>query len=270
MPLPLPRPSAVVDLAFAAGKAAGRAVDAAGKAAGMAVDAAGKAAETAVGTAAVVVALPGRVLRLVDGAEVLMAAATAALDAAEQAVADARALTATAADLVDQVRTVTGTAAGIVDDARTITTTAGGIVEDARTLTAASAGVVEEARTITTTAAGIVDEAAQASAAAAAVVTQAARTAGTADELLSAYEPGLRRFVDNLSPEEIDAAIRMIDELPKLAHHLNTDVMPILATLDRVGPDIHELLGVTRDLRQAIVGIPGFAMLRRRGSAGES
>jgi hypothetical protein len=61
----------------------------------------------------------------------------------------------------------------------------------------------------------------------------------------------------------------MIDELPRLAYHLRTDVMPMLATLDRVGPDIHELLNVTRDLRQAIIGLPGFAMFRRRGAAAE-
>jgi ABC-type transporter Mla subunit MlaD len=169
----------------------------------LAVSAAGKAA----GTAAAVVALPGRVVRLIDGTELLLARATATLDAAQRAI--------------------------------------------------------DEATAITRTAAGT-------SAAAAAVVTQAARTAGTAEELIGAYEPAARRFVDHLSPEEVDAAIQLIDELPRLAHHLNTDVMPILATLDRVGPDIHELLNVTRDLRQAIVGIPGFAMLRRRGAAGEA
>jgi ABC-type transporter Mla subunit MlaD len=189
MPPSLPRPS---DLVSFAASAAGRAV----------------------GAAAAVAALPGRVMRLVDGAEVLLARATATLDAAQQAI----------------------------DDAQTATATATGLIATAE----------------------------RTSSAAATVVTQAARTAGTADELVTAYEPAVRRFVDNLSPEEVDAAIRLIDDLPRLAHHLNTDVMPILATLDRVGPDIHELLNVTRDLRQAIVGIPGFAMLRRRGAAGES
>jgi hypothetical protein len=42
-------------------------------------------------------------------------------------------------------------------------------------------------------------------------------------------------------------------------------VLPILSTLDRVGPDIHDLLEVTRDLKLAIAGIPGLGMLRRRG-----
>ena len=61
------------------------------------------------------------------------------------------------------------------------------------------------------------------------------------------------------------SAIRLVDELPRLTGHLTSDVLPILATLDRVGPDIHDLLNVTRDLKLAIAGIPGLAMLRRRG-----
>jgi hypothetical protein len=45
--------------------------------------------------------------------------------------------------------------------------------------------------------------------------------------------------------------------------------MPILATLDRVGPDVHELLDVLKDVRQALLGVPGFKMLRRRGAEKE-
>ena len=43
-------------------------------------------------------------------------------------------------------------------------------------------------------------------------------------------------------------------------------ILPILATLDRVGPDVHELLDVLKEVRQAINGVPGFAFLRKRGS----
>ena len=63
----------------------------------------------------------------------------------------------------------------------------------------------------------------------------------------------------------MQAAIKLVDELPRLAKHLNDDVLPILGTLNRVGPDIHELLDVANDVRQAIQGIPGFSYLRRRG-----
>ncbi|MET7708406.1 hypothetical protein [Micromonospora sp. NPDC005413] len=107
---------------------------------------------------------------------------------------------------------------------------------------------------------------------AAVTVGTAAEAAATAAELLAAYEPALRRaapmterFVEQLSQEEITAAIHLIDELPKLKEHLTADIMPILATLDRVGPDLHDLLDVTRDLKLAVAGIPGLGMLRRRG-----
>jgi ABC-type transporter Mla subunit MlaD len=139
------------------------------------------------------------------------------------------------------------------------------LVIRATTVVDAAEQAVVEVQAVTASAAGIVQESARTSAAAGAAVEQAAQSARTASELIAAYEPAARRFVEELSAEEIDAAIRMIDEMPRLAHHLNADVLPILATLDRVGPDIHELLGVTRDLRQAILGIPGFGMLRRRG-----
>jgi ABC-type transporter Mla subunit MlaD len=146
------------------------------------------------------------------------------------------------------------------------------LVDEAEVLVARVTAVVDtaeratsEAQAVTASAAVVAQESARTSAAAVVVLEQTARTARTVEELIIAYEPAARRFVEELSAEEVEAAIRMIDELPRLAHHLNADVLPILATLDRVGPDIHELLGVTRDVRQAILGIPGFGMLRRRG-----
>jgi hypothetical protein len=75
----------------------------------------------------------------------------------------------------------------------------------------------------------------------------------------------LIQFAEEFSTHEVQAAIKLVDELPRLAKHLNDDVLPILGTLNRVGPDIHELLDVANDVRQAIQGIPGFSYLRRRG-----
>jgi ABC-type transporter Mla subunit MlaD len=124
---------------------------------------------------------------------------------------------------------------------------------------------VTDVQEVTASVAVITKQSARAATAAGTVVEEAAKTARTASELITAYEPAARRFAEELSAEEVEAAIRVIDELPRLAHHLTADVLPILATLDRVGPDIHELLGVTREVRQAILGIPGFGMLRRRG-----
>ncbi|MET8467099.1 hypothetical protein ABZU93_28940, partial [Micromonospora zamorensis] len=122
------------------------------------------------------------------------------------------------------------------------------------------------------TAASVVAKAEGVAGRAAVTVGTATEAAATAAELLAAYEPALRRaapmaarFVEELSHEEISAAIHLIDELPKLKQHLTADILPILATLDRVGPDLHDLLDVTRDLKLAVAGIPGLGMLRRRG-----
>jgi hypothetical protein len=104
------------------------------------------------------------------------------------------------------------------------------------------------------------------------VVDQAAGAADGASELLAVYQPIARRaaplasrFVEEFSEDEVRAAIRLVDQLPQLTEHLETDIMPILATLDRVGPDVHELLEQLKEVRQAIQGIPGLGFFRRRG-----
>jgi hypothetical protein len=95
-------------------------------------------------------------------------------------------------------------------------------------------------------------------------VAHAERVTAIAEEQVVATRP-LIQFVEEFSAHEVQAAIRLVDELPRLAEHINDDVLPILGTLNRVGPDIHELLEVVKDVRQAILGIPGFDYLRRRG-----
>lgn len=42
-------------------------------------------------------------------------------------------------------------------------------------------------------------------------------------------------------------------------------LMPVLQGLDRLGPDVAELLRVTDEVRRTVLGIPGFSLLRRRG-----
>jgi hypothetical protein len=104
------------------------------------------------------------------------------------------------------------------------------------------------------------------------VVATAAGAADEATDLLSTYRPIARqaaplaqRFVEEFSEQEVAAAVRLVDQLPQLTEHLENDIMPILATLDRVGPDVHELLEQLKEVRQAIQGIPGLNFFRRRG-----
>ena len=101
-----------------------------------------------------------------------------------------------------------------------------------------------------------------------ALVGRAGALAEGAGGLLDTYQPIAaqaaplaRRFVQEFSEDELVAAIRLVDQLPRLTEHMESDIMPLLATLDRVGPDVHELLNQLREVRQAIQGIPGFRLL---------
>ncbi|MGC0366074.1 methyl-accepting chemotaxis protein [Rhodococcus sp. 27YEA15] len=99
------------------------------------------------------------------------------------------------------------------------------------------------------------------------------QTSDIADQLLEIYEPIAMslaplaaKFADELSEDEVRAAIRLVDQLPELTDRV-IGLLPILSTLDSVSPEIHELLGVVKDLKQVIVGVPGFHFFRRRGEA---
>jgi len=166
-------------------------------------------------------------------------------------------------DVLDAAQTV----AGLPADALRTLARLGDLIDEAASLLARTDRLLDAVeRTVAT-----VDET---SAKAEAVIARADAAALAAQRLTDLYvplaeraAPLAKRFVDELGEHEVGAAIQLIDQLPAFTEHMETDVMPILATLDRVGPDIHELLDVTRDVRQAILGVPGFAFMRRRGEA---
>lgn len=107
------------------------------------------------------------------------------------------------------------------------------------------------------------------------VVANAALISATAQELIDLYAPLatkaaplMERVVDEFGPGEVHAVAELISYLPELTTRM-TAIMPILATLDTVAPEIHELLDVVKDVRQAIQGVPGFKFLRKRGESRE-
>ncbi|MFF3865492.1 hypothetical protein [Micromonospora sp. NPDC001898] len=200
--------------------------------------------DQALGSAASFAAVPVRAFAVLDGVEALLSRINGVVDRIEGTL-----------DRTDRV----------LDDAESA-------VREVAVISASATTAIDTATGVATAAAVVVAAAEGVAGRAAATVDAAAGAADTAGELLAAYEPALRRaapmatrFVEELSHEEVTAAIRLVDELPKLKEHLTADILPILATLDRVGPDLHDLLDVTRDLKLAVAGIPGLGMLRRRG-----
>jgi uncharacterized protein YoxC len=226
MALKIPSPIAVVDLARAA---VGQVVE----------------------TAATVATVPLRVMSLIGQAELIATRITVMAD-------DAEAVVLRVGRVMDEVEAVAASAARVVGEAESVAIGAGRVVGSAAAAAEAAGAVVTDAAATT--------------GAASAVVMRAANATGEAEELLNGYSGTLRKaaplaaqFVNELSAEEIRAAIKMVDTFPELRRHLVDDVMPLLGKLDQVGPDLHKLLEVTEDLHLAIAGLPGLKMLRRRG-----
>ncbi|MDQ4039390.1 MAG: ribulose 1,5-bisphosphate carboxylase large subunit [Actinomycetota bacterium] len=108
------------------------------------------------------------------------------------------------------------------------------------------------------------------------VVTSVEETAVRANSLLGLYEDPLRTMAPKVSelaasiePTEVHAMVQLVDRLPMLLKHLDEDVVPILTTLDRVAPDLHQLLEIAQDLQVALGGVPGMGWLRKRAEKEE-
>jgi len=108
------------------------------------------------------------------------------------------------------------------------------------------------------------------------VVASVQETSVRANALLALYEEPLRsmaptvsEFAASIDPAEVRAMVQLVDRLPRLLEHLDEDVFPILTTLDRVAPDLHQLLDIAQDLQVALGGLPGMGWLRKRADKEE-
>jgi hypothetical protein len=188
----------------------------------------------------------------------VVAGVRAALGWTDDAVAVVAALPERVSRLLDTVEDLVAR----VDD---VATRAEAVVPRVEALVA-RAGEVADGAAVVVTNAGEVAERADT------LVTSVGATSTGAQELMETFwpmaqraAPLARQFIDEFSEAEVQALIRLIDQVPVFTEHMESDIMPILATLDRVGPDVHELLEVLKDVRRAIEGIPGFSRLRRWG-----
>ena len=193
----------------------------------------------------VVADLPARIAALVDEADRLVARVDETLDRVDATVDRVDATVVRVNATVDGVDATVERVNTVVDTVERVAGHAEQVVERIIPVTGAAEGVLESV----------------------------GATSAGAQALLEVFQPMaergaplLQHFIDEFSVEELQALIRLIDQVPVFTEHMETDVMPILATLDRVGPDVHELLEVLKDVRLAIQGVPGFSLFRRRGA----
>lgn len=77
-------------------------------------------------------------------------------------------------------------------------------------------------------------------------------------------QPTLETLAETTHPDEVKALVGLIDHLPELTARMESDVMPVLATLGSVAPDIHDMLTVTRELNDMLAKVPGIRRIKRR------
>jgi len=221
----------------------------------------------------VVAALPARVAALVDEAERLVVRVGETLDRVDAAVGRVEGVVGDAQALVGRVDDVAGRAAEVAESAAGVADRADSVAGRAAEVAESAAGVAVRAGSVADRADQVVDQIIPVTGAAEGVLESVGTTSAGAQALLEVFQPMtergaplLQHFIDEFSVEELQALIKLVDQVPQFTEHMETDIMPILATLDRVGPDMHELLEVLKDVRLAIQGVPGFSLFRRRGA----
>ena len=117
--------------------------------------------------------------------------------------------------------------------------------------------VTEAANVVVVRASGVVEDA----------DVQVARVTTLVDALepsLTTLQPTLETLADTTHPEEVAALVRLVDHLPELTDRVEGEVLPMLATLGSVAPDVHDLLTVARELNDMLAKVPGMGRIKRR------
>ena len=138
------------------------------------------------------------------------------------------------------------------------------LLDDAERLLVRASSAVDRVREVTESANVVVVRAS-------AVVDDAGAAIGRVTTITDSLEPSLTRLqptletlADTTHPDEVAALVRLVDHLPELTARVEHDVLPVLATLGSVAPDMHDLLTVARELNDMLAKIPGLGRIRSR------
>ena len=81
---------------------------------------------------------------------------------------------------------------------------------------------------------------------------------------LTRLQPVLERLADTTDPAEVDAMVQLIDHLPRIADRMETDILPILDSMNSVAPDLRDLLAVSRELNAMLAQVPGISRMKEK------
>lgn len=205
-----------------------------------------------------------RLAALLDEAEDLLGRAGATLerleatrDSADDVVRRTDAIVTRAEAAVVRVDAVVG------DAARTVTRV-DSVIGDAEQTVARTGTVVGDAEQMVARTGTVVGEAERAVGTTDSVIGRVQKLLDAMEPSLTTLQPTLERLADTTHPEEVDALIALVDNLPVLAERMQGEVIPIVKSLQNVGPDIHDLLDLTRALNEMLAAVPGLGRVKKR------
>jgi hypothetical protein len=173
-------------------------------------------------------------------------------------------LTASSYQALEQAITLVPRIGSLIGQIERIVQRADAVVTEVERTRQRTDQVIEQAAALTEQAAVLVERTA-------ATADSADRVLGRTAALLDDFQPSLSRLAplaeqlaSTTSPAEVAAAVALIDHLPLLVASLETHILPILATLDTVGPDVRDLLYTTKELNEILGSVPGLGRIKRR------
>lgn len=102
-------------------------------------------------------------------------------------------------------------------------------------------------------------------------VHRAAAVIGTAEDLMAAVAPALSRLAPvadrvaaALTPDVVAALVKVVQTTPELLERVGTEVLPMLATLGTVAPDVRELVETATQLNEMFGHVPGMGRVKKR------
>jgi hypothetical protein len=205
-----------------------------------------------------------RVLSLLDQAEMLLVRASAAVDQVEAVTRDAAGVVVRTDAVVERAEALLGRADGVVDRGEAMLGRADALVDRGETLLGRTDGLVDRGEVLLRRADALVDLGEPLVVDTDVLVRRLAVLLDLVERPLTTLQPTLQTLADTTHPEEVAALVSLVDQLPDLAMRVERDVLPVMATLGTVAPDLHDLLDVSRELNEMLGKLPGLGRIKRR------
>lgn len=191
-----------------------------------------------------------RFMALLDEATPLVGRASRLIDGIDETRSSADAL-------VRRTDEVVGRAEGVISRSDDVVTRTEAIISRTDDVVSRADAVVTRSDRVVSAAASTLDESV-------ALLARLRELLDTTEPSLVKLQPILERLADTTHPEEVDALVALVDQLPLLARRMETEIVPIMESLGTVGPDIHDLLDLTRELNEMLASVPGLSRVKKR------